>query len=429
MSKRTATMEWVVAKDERDWGQLCHPLTPTRPSQLHWSNGLREVFLLSLLFSSLGGWWWYTAQTAWQQAHSELMTAVQQEAATVPAARVRDLQGDLAVVTVNPAAAATAGQTRLYQRATGSWQRIVPTNEQWGPIRQRETGSFHWRYHQQDQPVVAVVAPKLEAIYATMRANFGVQDGFSPEQWLIEVSLTQPPGAAVTDMDKLGLLLVPSPSLYLTPTEISDVELLAQSLTLSLLDSIIKEASERYRLDSTWQPLLQGLRLWQLWELDLPLATWRDPVVQWLYLDLPGTGSDEVVLPQQYEQLCAAHALWLPSPTEIDIPLLCTALDKEAWYSATWGARSPLTHLQQLVTPASQVTSTTELSETDHQAPRGQTIALATLVEYAVTTYGRDRLPALVAGLGQHDSWETLLPAVYGVSVTEFDAGWQAYLE
>jgi hypothetical protein len=58
----------------------------------------------------------------------------------------------------------------------------------------------------------------------------------------------------------------------------------------------------------------------------------------------------------------------------------------------------------------------------------GRTVALATLIEYAVAAYGRDRLPALVAGLGQYESWDTLLPAVFGVSATEFEAGWQAHL-
>jgi hypothetical protein len=55
-------------------------------------------------------------------------------------------------------------------------------------------------------------------------------------------------------------------------------------------------------------------------------------------------------------------------------------------------------------------------------------VALATLIEYAVITYGRERLPMLVAGLGQYEDWETLLPAVFNVSATEFEAGWQAHL-
>jgi hypothetical protein len=50
------------------------------------------------------------------------------------------------------------------------------------------------------------------------------------------------------------------------------------------------------------------------------------------------------------------------------------------------------------------------------------------LIDYAVTTYGREQLPMLVAGLGHYDRWETLIPAVYGVSAAEFEAGWQAYL-
>jgi hypothetical protein len=49
-------------------------------------------------------------------------------------------------------------------------------------------------------------------------------------------------------------------------------------------------------------------------------------------------------------------------------------------------------------------------------------------VEYAANAYGRDRLPALIEGMKRHDSWETLIPAVYGVSAAEFEAGWQAWL-
>jgi hypothetical protein len=30
--------------------------------------------------------------------------------------------------------------------------------------------------------------------------------------------------------------------------------------------------------------------------------------------------------------------------------------------------------------------------------------------------------------MGQSDSWDTLIPAVYSVSPAEFEAGWQTYL-
>jgi hypothetical protein len=41
-----------------------------------------------------------------------------------------------------------------------------------------------------------------------------------------------------------------------------------------------------------------------------------------------------------------------------------------------------------------------------------------------IIAIGRERLPVLVAGLGQYDSWATLIPAVYGVSPAEFEARW-----
>ena len=43
-------------------------------------------------------------------------------------------------------------------------------------------------------------------------------------------------------------------------------------------------------------------------------------------------------------------------------------------------------------------------------------------------TYGLERPPKLVASLGQHDSWDMLIPAVYDALPEEFEAGWQAYL-
>jgi hypothetical protein len=83
------------------------------------------------------------------------------------------------------------------------------------------------------------------------------------------------------------------------------------------------------------------------------------------------------------------------------------------------------THLYQLIAPASHHIDDNPEYTAGHWE---QTLALATLIEYVVTTYGREQLPALLAALGQHESWETLIPAIYGVSAIEFEAGWQAYL-
>jgi hypothetical protein len=101
----------------------------------------------------------------------------------------------------------------------------------------------------------------------------------------------------------------------LAPVELTDANVLAQSIALPLIEQVLAQASEHHAIGAAGQPLLGGLHLWQVWDLDLPVAT-----------------------------------------------------------------------------------------------------------------YGRERLPALVAGLGHSDSWEELIPAVYGVSVAEFEAGWQAHV-
>lgn len=93
-----------------------------------------------------------------------------------------------------------------------------------------------------------------------------------------------------------------------------------------------------------------------------------------------------------------------------------------------WWQFVPPTHLAQLAVPVLPNAYERPERTTDQISHPGQTVVLATLIEYAVAAYGRERLPALLAGLGEYDRWETLIPAVYDVSPGEFEAGWQGYL-
>jgi hypothetical protein len=112
---------------------------------------------------------------------------------------------------------------------------------------------------------------------------------------------------------------------------------------------------------------------------------------------------------------------------QIDIPLLCAEPQAEARNVFWLRFRAPLTHLDLLALAMSPDTYIGQSSASYVPHP-GQTVALATLIDYAVATYGRERLPALVAGLGRYDSWGNLIPVVYGISASEFERGWQAYL-
>lgn len=212
--------------------------------------------------------------------------------------------------------------------------------------------------------------------------------------------------------------------------DLSDAELLAQSIALPLLNHAVVQASRRHAPGVRWRPLLNGLYLWQVWDMALPLSAWRDEVVKWIYHDRPTT---TLRLPAHYPALCTAHKLWMSSPVQIHIPLRCVDQAHEEAYStflkiSRWYSLDPPTRLKQLALPVRAdaypegVTVPRQADNTD------QPIALAMLMDYAVVTYGRERLPVLVASLGQHTTWDTLLLAVFGVSAAEFETGWQAHL-
>jgi hypothetical protein len=55
-------------------------------------------------------------------------------------------------------------------------------------------------------------------------------------------------------------------------------------------------------------------------------------------------------------------------------------------------------------------------------------IMTVTIIEYVVAAHGREQLPVLIAAMGQHTHTGSLIPATFGVSVAEFEAGWQSYL-
>lgn len=50
------------------------------------------------------------------------------------------------------------------------------------------------------------------------------------------------------------------------------------------------------------------------------------------------------------------------------------------------------------------------------------------LAEFIIDTYGHRTMPALLDAFEAYETWETLSPAVFGVSATELEEQWHAYL-
>lgn len=415
MSKQTPTVEWIVAESEADWDRLCAPsipdLAPPTNNRMGRKGRLWVVGTLLLLLVNVSGWWSHGKPNALRQpTFDEVVTLY-----AAPLALGADRRSLV--------------DTIIGDQMTKEWRQTEPDAALWGPARTLETTNFVYHFRQNDEQTVVAVAAQVDALYATMQRNLGLPifSGSLPisrggEKLVIEVNLTSRPGAAPSRPSTDSHFSVPSPALYLAPVALSDAQILAQSIALPLLDYLLVQASKHQDLPSSWQPLLDGLRLWQLWNLELPLALWREDVVQWLYADLPTAAARQPPpLPDRYADLCAAHQLWLLSPSQVGIPLRCSRLKLEATYFP-WYYLNPPTHLAQFNLPLAQHDQLKERRD------RGLSVAIATLIEYAVVTYGQEQLPVLVAGLGQYDSWETLLPAVYGVSPATFEAGWQVYL-
>jgi len=56
---------------------------------------------------------------------------------------------------------------------------------------------------------------------------------------------------------------------------------------------------------------------------------------------------------------------------------------------------------------------------------REQRLAAARgLFDFIVATHDLEILPVLVQGFGRHRNWETLAPAVFGISAAELEAAW-----
>lgn len=436
MRRQTPELEWHVIENDEEWERRQALSVPTAVSntgsRLHLQKYAGSVIALLLLLV-MGGAWWRTFQANQEQRRSTV-------GATVPGAQYAGTSGPVGAV--GGATQSSSDMQRLTQGITAgqSEQRLT-------------TPYFIYHFRQPDSAVVHTVAPSMDAFYTILWHNLGLPIHPTRNKLVIDVTLDQLPGQAMLAFDSarapspenylmpgdpptepgvIASVNVPSPARYVAPATLGDADLLAQSIALPLLSHGLAQAREQHQIGPAWQPLLDGLYLWQVWDLDLPLATWRETVVQWQYRDLPFTPPEQVIpLPPRYQELCAAHKRWMQSPVQIHIPLLCTGRKREDGYWHTWRFGTPLTHLAQLAVPSSLTWGEGASPVggppffTNHP---GQTVALATLIDYAVTTYGRARLPALVAGLGQYDRWETLVPAVYGVSATEFEAGWQAYL-
>jgi hypothetical protein len=401
------------------------------------------------------------ARNGWQaqiRREAEHLRVLAESGGLVTSVQVLDLGKDWAAVQVviQPTGGAAAfRQTRLYQQTPQGWTRLAPTAEHWGRPQELESRYFIFHYFSQDAAAVEEVADDLDNLYVALYTTFfpELPDNrkrvvqVDPAQVPGELTAHTPDNVSTTEAQAEEPLLrwnhlreqpvsphalvVASPAATLVPAELTASDLLAQSLVLALLDNLTDQATRRYDLSAHWRPLRDGLRLWLLWDQNLPLAVWRQPVVRWIFWESPAaTGPEAAHFLKLAHDLCASHHPWMVSPIEVRIPVSCLPPEGTKENTATWRYSS----LLPLQTPLPLPLGPVSVQEDGHVRQVSQlpelvaVVVLATVVEYAVTTFGVDRMPILLAALPEHKRWETLIPAVFGVSVSEFETGWHASL-
>ena len=334
------------------------------------------------------------------------------------------LRSDLAMValTVQGSDGTRYRQTRFYrQDENDGWLRTAPNSSFWGSAQTIETDHFRIHFRQRDERTVIGTAAHLDRIYTNLRRDAGLLP--ASEKLTVEVKPLSPHQLNYLKFEK-NRLEVHSPLLRQAPEELSDQEILTKSIVNPLVAHVLAEALEQVSIQQQWRPMLKGLQVWQAYVGSDSLTPWYRDTAAWLYGDAPDirSGQRPATL-HDLSRLCREYVIWRYGlPGALAHPRLCT--------DANWALHLPF------VAPAPlQLDAFLDLKDGDQESTKpwttewGRTVAAATVIDYLVATYGRDRLPDLMAGFRTYDSWDTLAPAVLGVTAQELETGWQAYLE
>jgi hypothetical protein len=266
-------------------------------------------------------------------------------------------------------------------------------------------------------------------VYEKLRHDLGAPITVATEKITVEFVTDKPPEGYRFSFAKRTITL-PSPVILSVPVEITAATVLYEPVVYPLAKLAVLETIDQYSLDWKvvvwlWRSLIDALPLWAVWENAGPLAAQRADVVRWLYQNAIANERDTLkAVPDSYLGLCCSYRIWRLSPELMFIPLTCTPVDENQQLTP----RCPSMPIR-IAELCCWLIKPDALSSINPEAESvGGVVAMETIIEYVVATYGRESLPHLIAALGDHSSWNSLIPAVFDISADEFEAGWQSYL-
>ena len=142
-------------------------------------------------------------------------------------------------------------------------------------------------------------------------------------------------------------------------------------------------------------------------------------------------GGDAYRAPDFARELCDHHHLWMLTPLDVAVPILCwEGSDGQSRISA-WRYHHALHDYslnELLYTSAVPLDNNGIYQDLLLTEPGPYAIVLATALEYVATTYGAEEVPRLLSAIPAHATADTLIPALFGVSLAEFEQGWRLFL-
>lgn len=469
--ERTLQVDWQILLDENQWNSDEEVALPdaSAPAAAPSAHSRRAAWIATLLLVLLAG---ATGLRLWMQAQAGLAAVerglshtltAEHRAATEdddllaaalldpeaeaswrtwmvtrqrPTDRTLDaeivdfeLAGDRALAQVrltDPAGGVVYRESRFYRETAGGWLRSRPVEELWGDEGTLESEYFLFTFRRLDALAVAEAAPLLDKAYVHMHTVLGqfIPVDADPEE-KVAVHVVMRNGSHGLWYTVGEPLAVNSPRLMRLPEEISDGQALAESVAFALRRAAVNRATPQSRSYQPTPEFLAGLRLWLAWEEGTLQADYRNKLVTWLYANPPHGLADP---PASYQGFCGLFGVWHIVSPSVPLSFYCEEKPSGLLYRLqppTGLGRLPLSLNQEWMNlDGSRDPLTGELL-----APEvGQPIAMASLLEYITHTFGRESVPVLLDAASEGESWRCAAPERFGVSESELEAGWHAWL-
>lgn len=260
-------------------------------------------------------------------------------------------------------------ETRIYQKHDGAWQRTVPPVGFWGEMQSLETASLRIRYPQRNAALIAEIAPPIEESLVYLDEYLGLGLLTKDRKLTIHIA-PSPQRGRFTRENRID---VTAPLLATIPHGLSDREYVIRFVTGQLVAIAINR-----KLDYS------GTAYAYHWGM----MTWA--ARGWLENRLMGEASPWFA---QSEQIFLSYT----------------------------GERLPIR-----LNDVTRVRTQGELRSDEHLY--WQYVASELLLEYAVRTYGEETLKQLLKGFGQYESWNELVPELFGLPAKEFEADFNRFL-